>query len=261
MNIIYKIVTDRIIACLKAGEVPWQKPLPAKKSACNFISKHEYTGINRVITNMGGWSIPYFVTASQIMHLGGRIQKGAKSTPILYFNVKEKEKADGTIDHQTILKYSNVFNLSQTTLDLPIEPVVSNELTPTDIADNIINACGVDTKLQVYYKQNDLSSYYHILFNQIAFKEIYDPSPEDTMQDYTVDHLTVELTTSFIMREISLGAIEQKADHVASWLSVLEKDPAMIITAAKAAEAASKKILSKNILPLDYNIFGANKGA
>ncbi len=57
---VYQIVTDRILASLKSGVIPWEKPWTAPIYASrsfprNFKTGREYRGINVLLL----WSSPY----------------------------------------------------------------------------------------------------------------------------------------------------------------------------------------------------------
>ena len=95
----------------------------------------EYNGTNSflllLLSSMNDWKYPVFATFHQIKELGGNINKGAESFPVLYWRLIYK-KADGTkvenIDdlsreerkqctYYPVLKSYNVFNISQTNLE------------------------------------------------------------------------------------------------------------------------------------------------
>jgi antirestriction protein ArdC len=132
---VYQIVTDRIIAKLKEGVVPWRKTWkqdpdgrvvwhPAINLAAprNLVSNRRYSGINAVLTGMAGYSSPYWMTFKQAREMGGAVRKGEKGTPIVYWrklSVKDKErpkKPDGSDRKRDVLliRYFTVFNLEQT---------------------------------------------------------------------------------------------------------------------------------------------------
>ena len=52
---VYKMVTDRIIAELETGIIPWQKPWTGIRSgAFNRISKNPYSLINQMLLKHNG---------------------------------------------------------------------------------------------------------------------------------------------------------------------------------------------------------------
>ncbi len=123
MNV-YEIITDRIIKQLESGVAPWRKPWSAKLPV-NLISQKPYRGLNVLTLASQGYPSRFWLTFNQANKLGGRIRKGEKSSPVIYWNIGE-EREYTTRDGQTrvskpfLLRYSNVFNLSQTEgIDLP----------------------------------------------------------------------------------------------------------------------------------------------
>ena len=61
----------------------------------NFETNYQYNGINVLLIaqNMSdrNHKQPYFMTFQQAKKAGYKIKKGAKSYPIFFFNIKEKE--------------------------------------------------------------------------------------------------------------------------------------------------------------------------
>jgi antirestriction protein ArdC len=121
---VYQMVTDLIIEKLESGIIPWRKPWNDYGPAVNYLSKKPYRGINQLILN-GLHVKPFYLTFNQIKSLGGRIKKGSKSIPVLYWNFiyrhKEtkrkiaKEDISGhpadMIVKTAFLKYYRVFNI------------------------------------------------------------------------------------------------------------------------------------------------------
>ena len=90
-NKVYKIITDKIIAQLDAGVVPWRKPWNTTAGApANFISKKPYTGINPMLLHSAGYTCPHWVTFNHAKQWGGNVKKGEHGEMIIFFSVKEK---------------------------------------------------------------------------------------------------------------------------------------------------------------------------
>jgi antirestriction protein ArdC len=73
-------VTDRMVAALEAGVVPWQKPwIPGGRPRSLSTGRH-YQGINTwllAMTSMErGYTSPWWGTFRQIQELGGNVKKG-----------------------------------------------------------------------------------------------------------------------------------------------------------------------------------------
>jgi antirestriction protein ArdC len=68
---VYQAVTDAIIAKLKQGVVPWQKPWKSSEAGSprNLISKKAYRGINVFLLGMQGYGSPYWLTYKQAAEL------------------------------------------------------------------------------------------------------------------------------------------------------------------------------------------------
>ena len=112
----YQIVTDRIIAKLEAGTIPWKhfasSPLGLPK---NLVSKKPYHGINYFL--LGGCSkygSPYWLTFEQAQELGGHVRRGERSEIVVFWKFLEVEdQQTGEKKEIPFLKYSHVFNLEQ----------------------------------------------------------------------------------------------------------------------------------------------------
>ena len=121
---VYEVITDRIIDELEKGVVPWRKPWKGG-APCNLISKKEYRGINTIILSMTSCSSPYFATVRQINKLGGRVKKGAKGIPVVFWKFPEGNQKDDSAGETVvdgngppkwtvpIIRYYTVFNVDQ----------------------------------------------------------------------------------------------------------------------------------------------------
>lgn len=79
---IYQSVTDRIIANLEAGTVPWIKPWKDSRTglACfphNAVTGRQYNGINWLLLG-GDYEQNGWLTYKQAQELGGSVKKGEK---------------------------------------------------------------------------------------------------------------------------------------------------------------------------------------
>ena len=149
---VYQIVTDRIIASLKEGVIPWEKPWKAPTFAGgnfprSFVTGKPYRGVNVFLLWGTRFSSPFWLTFKQATDLGGNIRKGEKGSQIVFYkqlrNPKVKpDKAPVTNDGSTedkrapfILTYYTVFNVEQcegltvpTAESLPELPVDADEM-------------------------------------------------------------------------------------------------------------------------------------
>lgn len=133
MNV-YEIITDKILAEIDKGIIPWHKPWKAELGGeqANLISKKSYRGINRFILNCAPYDRPYWLTYNQAAALGGTVRKGEKGTPIIFWKqgsyVKAGEEESGERTTSFVLRYYTVFNVAQCdglTAHLPALPATT----------------------------------------------------------------------------------------------------------------------------------------
>lgn len=122
---VYEMVTQRMIALLEAGTVPWVKPW-AVNPGCgafpsNLTTGRPYRGVNTLILwceqQAFGYSSPYWMTFNQAKAKGWKVRKGEKATSIIFWkflDVSETDETGERSDRQIpVLRYYNVFNADQ----------------------------------------------------------------------------------------------------------------------------------------------------
>ena len=72
---VYEIVTERIIAQLEKGCVPWRRPWKTELP-CNLVSGKPYRGLNVFLLASQGFGSRYWLTFAQCQKLGGQVMKG-----------------------------------------------------------------------------------------------------------------------------------------------------------------------------------------
>ena len=145
---VYQIVTDRILALLDAGTVPWSKPwsthttLDAEGNPVqhqNLVSKKPYRGINPFLLDstamLKGYTSPYWVSYKQASLLGGNVKKGEKGNLVTFWKFLDEKNPKNPLKPGKIpfLRYYNIFNLDQTeNIDvskIPFLPVDTEGIT------------------------------------------------------------------------------------------------------------------------------------
>lgn len=94
-NVVYKMITDKVIEGLKNDGLKWFKPWKNKDGEYvmpkSYTSKECYSGINYWMLSAAirhyGWESSEFITFKQASALGGKIKKGAKSQEVVYYSV------------------------------------------------------------------------------------------------------------------------------------------------------------------------------
>lgn len=121
---VYEMVTERIIAELEKGVIPWEKPWTGVRSgAYNRVSKRPYSLLNQMLLKHTG----EYATYKQWQDLGGQVKKGEKSEIVVFWKIFEAEETNkDTGEKETkkipLLRYYNVFHISQVEGVEPLAP-------------------------------------------------------------------------------------------------------------------------------------------
>lgn len=164
---LYAEITDKIIAELEAGRVPWVQPWGTSAAKAplglpkNASTERQYSGIN-VLLLWGavierGFSGQSWLTFRQALSLGGNVRKGERGTTVVYADrfvpEDEKRRARETgEDAQAIpfLKRFTVFNTDQCE-NLPEDVATAAPPAPTGLieprVEALIAATGIDFRI------------------------------------------------------------------------------------------------------------------
>ena len=135
MATVYGTITERIIEQLNSGVAPWHKPWLSYGGQAtaprNLISQKPYRGINALLTLVSPYSSPFWLTYKQAAGIGGHVNAGEKSTPIVFWKFGKEEQAepDGEITTTktwAMCRLYHVFNYEQCTI-----PGLKLDSTPT----------------------------------------------------------------------------------------------------------------------------------
>jgi antirestriction protein ArdC len=164
---LYQEITDKIIAELEAGRVPWVQPwgtAAARASLAmpkNAASQRRYSGINVLIlwgaVVERGFAGQCWLTFRQTLALGGNVRKGEKGTTVVYADrftpddERQRAERDGDEPYAIpFLKRFTVFNTDQCE-NLPEEFTTAPEPVPEGLilphAEALIAATGADFRI------------------------------------------------------------------------------------------------------------------
>lgn len=164
---IYQTVTDRIIAKMEQGEIPWEKPWIAVGGAANVaynrVSKSPYSLLNQIILGEPG----EYASFNQWKSAGAHVRKGEKGHLNVWWSVQQYPAKDKSGDVMTdtdgkpvmksvpLLKYNTVFHISQVEADEKdklIEPVLTvGEKSVPNNAEILSNAEKIFADYRVKY--------------------------------------------------------------------------------------------------------------
>src|SRR6266849_743201 len=164
---LYQAITDKIIAELEAGRVPWVQPwgtAAAKASLAmpkNAATQRHYSGVNVLIlwgaVIERGFAGQCWLTFRQALGLGGNVRKGEHGTTVLYADRftpdEERRRAERDGDEPNaipFLKRFTVFNTDQCE-NLPAELTTAPAPVPEGLilphAEALIAATGADFRV------------------------------------------------------------------------------------------------------------------
>lgn len=199
----YDAITNRIIAKLEAGVVPWRKEwnVPANQRALgnmprNAKTNRPYRGINFAIL-YGEYSDPRWLTFKEAIDFGGSVRKGEKGTQIAFWKPSTYEKVNDNgeveVKHSMILRLYSVFNVEQCDgLKLPTRKEETlPEFSPSEAAEAIVEGMpnrpvvqhggdrafyspsldSVTVPLAAFFTTPD--AYYHTLFHELTHSTLH----------------------------------------------------------------------------------------
>lgn len=149
------MVTDRIVAQLEQGLVPWHKPWTGvgleDGGAVNYVSRKPYSMLNQMLLGREG----EYLTFKQIKERGGSIKKGAKAGVVVFFTTttytkREEVKEDGSTETvnvvkehlMPVLKYYNVFHIDDCEgieSKIKVEESTGPKISAIESAEKVLN--------------------------------------------------------------------------------------------------------------------------
>jgi antirestriction protein ArdC len=277
---IYRMVTERMIAALRRGTVPWHKPWQADTGRPRSMSAGQpYRGINVFLLALAaaedGYGSPFWGTYRQIGGLGGQVRKGEHSTPVVFWKRAEVEERDPqtgelTVKQLPVLRYYRVFNAAQAG-HLPQRfypaPGEHSEIRqPQAVLDGylargpkLVHAAGdradyhpaTDTiRLPLRAQFHTGEGYYGAAFHEAAHSTGH-PNRLNRPGIAGFDHfgsgkyareeLVAEMSSSILCAQTGIDSpqiFENSASYIANWLTALNHDTRLVITAASQAQRA-----------------------
>ena len=276
---VYEIITERIIEQLENGVIPWQKPWSGTHSgAYNRVSNKPYSLLNQMILKHDG----EYATFKQWSDLGGKIRKGEKSEVVTFWKIQpiEEENEDGekVIRQIPILKYFNVFHISQVDGVEPKEQLKISDLEPIEEAEKIKTEYMNREHLKIFEKvtndafylpiqdyiqvpckeqYQDIEEFYSTLFHEMIHStghksRLNRPDMQGIVrhgsEKYSKEELTAELGSAMIINILGIEtekSFKNSSGYIQDWLQVLKNDNNFIVSASSRAEKAVKYILNE----------------
>ena len=130
----YEVITARILTLLEQGTVPWHRPwASATGMPRNLFSQRAYRGINVWLLTAMSDASPFWATFQQVTTAGGRVRKGERGVPVVFWKVYHRDDPEtGEAEQRFVLRQYTVFNAAQ--LDgvaVPAITVLTHRFTPS----------------------------------------------------------------------------------------------------------------------------------
>jgi antirestriction protein ArdC len=274
---IYKEVTDRIIAQMEQGIIPWQKPwaITSTSAAVSHVTGKPYSLLNQMMLNKAG----EYVTFNQCKQEGGRVKKGEKASMVVFWKwIEQEDKDTGEKKSIPLLRYYNVFHISQCEglkekhAQKKSESTVSADENAESIIENYVKRSGVKINNcesdNAYYQPttdsitlplmeqfNHVAEYYSTTFHEM----IHSTGHESRLnrlertaffgnESYSKEELIAEIGAATLVHHAGLETSESfrnSAAYIQSWLRVLKNDKRFIVSASGKAEKAVNLILGE----------------
>lgn len=272
-NNTYDRITDRIIALLEQGTVPWHKPWKVSTQLPrNLVSKKPYRGINVFLLIALSYESPFWLTFRQVAALGGSVRKGEKACPVVFWKQLKVEDQGSTEPRRVpLLRFYHVFSVSQcdglkpgtveTTANLSKpEDILANMPQPPTVKHGMAKAWYSPREdcvgLPPAERFDTPEDYYVTLFHELVHatgheKRLKRAAVVDAAgfgsDPYCKEELVAELGAAFLCGQAELAGrvIDNSAAYLQGWLTQLRNDRTLIVQAAAQAQKAADFILGR----------------
>ena len=269
---IYAEITNRMIAEMEHGIIPWKKPWMASGLAVSHTTGKPYSLLNQMLLGKAG----EYLTFKQVHTEGGYVRKGEKAHMIVFWTWLDREDEEtGEITQIPFLKYYSVFHIDQCD---GINPKYARELAQTASADetaekviadyvaregvridheqgnNAYYQPATDTiRLPLMKQFAETAEYYSTAFHEMVHSTGHmkrlarlEAPAHFGSEDYSKEELIAEIGSSALVHYCGLETPESFRNNTAyiqNWLSVLKNDKRFIVSASGKAEKAVNFIL------------------
>jgi len=279
-GVVYQVITDRIIALLEKGVVPWQQPWNcAELAPKNIVSKKPYRGINVFLLSAMRYSLPFWLTYKQAADLGGHVRKGERACPVVFWKWLDLRKEDGKTERVPMLRYYHVFNAAQCEgIAVPELAQPVREHSPIEAAESIVAAMPKKPEVKhgmarAYYSPSGDyvgmpspdqfktgEEYYSTLFHELTHSTGHESrlnrkgvsGTEGNWSSfgsnpYAKEELVAEMGAAFLCGQVGIveRTIDNSAAYISSWLQKLKDDAKLVVQAAAQAQKSSDWILGR----------------
>ena len=273
---IYAAVTDRIIAQMEQGVIPWQKPWVSNGKAVSHATGKSYSLLNQMLLGRPG----EYLTFKQCQAAGGKVKKGEKAQLVVFWKwIEQEDEETGETKEVPFLRYYNVFHIDQCegiTAKYTQESTFPDGASTVEYAQDIIYDYLGREAVKLNHQEGDrafyrpttdeivlpirkqfvsTAEYYSTLFHELAHSTGH-PSRLNRLDKiaafgsdvYSKEELVAEIGAAALVNHCGLEtstSLRNNAAYIQNWLSVLKGDKRFIVSAAGKAEKAVTLILNQ----------------
>ena len=270
---VYQMVTDRIIAEMEKGVIPWEKPWTGKgNGAWNRQTGKPYSLLNQFLLGKPG----EYLTYKQCTEAGGKVKKGEKSSICVFWKqipIEEEENGVKKTKLVPMLRYYNIFHIDQCEgIEQKHNKLTDDgkaiEFDPIEEAENVLTAYLTREGIKLENVLGDKACY-RPSFDDIILprrdqfqiaEEYYSTAYHEAVHstghasrlnrlksthfasgEYSKEELVAEIGAAISLNRLGIETAKQfknSAAYIQSWLNVLKEDNRIIVTAASKAEKA-----------------------
>jgi antirestriction protein ArdC len=273
-------MTDRILALLAQGTIPWQQPWDSALGLPrNLFSQHAYRGINVWLLTAMGLPSPFWATFRQVTAAGGRVRKGEHGVPVVFWKAYDgpADPETGTAEKRFVLRQYTVFNAAQ--LDgvaVPEITVLAHRFTPIERCAHLVDAMPQRPTIlhghprACYTPATDTlhlphptcfhspEAYYVTVWHELVHStghraRLNRPTLTAPCRfgdpTYAKEELVAEMGAAYLggVCGIAHATLENNAAYLQSWMQVLRHDATLLVHAAAQAQRAADSI--QNLSP------------
>lgn len=268
----YEKTFQRLRDAMNNNRLPWRKPWTGIDSLPTRSTGQRYQGANilllSLVATVEGYTQPEWMTFKQCSALGGKIKKGSKGSPIVFWSTITKEdKETGKQKSFGFYKTYTVFNLEQTeglehrfkTLQTNDTPHIAEcehfaTATRADIQIKGQKACYIPAQDKILMPDiklfTDSESYYSTLFHELGHWTGHHSRLDrkaDLEHTYAFEELVAELTSALTCAHLGISNEDQTnnaAAYLKHWLKMLNEKPKMFLSACSKAQKAFEHLAS-----------------
>ena len=269
---IYAEITNRIIAEMEQGTIPWKKPWVGSGNAISYATGKPYSILNQMLLGEPG----EYLTFNECRKAGGFVRKGEKAKMVVFWNWLEREDEEtGEKKEIPFLRYYNVFHIRQCEgLEARHTKPHPNTAAANLTADAIIRDYTAREEVRLHHSEGDrafyrpsddsitvpmmaqfssTAEYYSTIFHELTHStgnakrlNRIDRTAFFGSEAYSKEELVAEIGAAALVNHAGLetaSSFRNSTAYIQNWLSVLRNDKRFIVSAAGKAEKAVKLIL------------------